>query len=219
MEGGVKIIKADIPHFGRSRRMRGELVLTEPPLAESLVCNLPWVKDNNAFRYSRSSPWYTVEGVIQFGNAEIVFAKGSAWGILDWNRGIRPRADLGYWAAACGQSGGQLVGFTLGQGLIDYSAATDNAFFVDGRIHKLDQVSHTLSSGWLSPWHFTDSDKRLDMVFSPLQGRTDRRQMLFYSMSRRQVYGSFSGKVILDDGAEMKFQNITGFAERCKTRF
>jgi hypothetical protein len=219
MEGGVKIIKADIPHFGRSRRMRGELVLTEPPLAESLACNLPWEKDRNAFRYSLCSPWYTVEGVIQFGNAEIVFAKDSAWGILDWNRSIRPRADLRYWASACGLSGGRLVGFTVGHGLIDSSAASENAFFVDGRIHKLDEVSHSSSSGWLSPWRFTDSEKRLDMVFSPLQARTDRRQMLFYSMSRRQVYGSFSGKVILDDGAEMNFHHITGFAERCKTRF
>jgi hypothetical protein len=220
MEGGARIIKADIPQFGRSRRLRGELVLTEPPLAESLVYNLPWKKDKNAFRYSRCSPWYTVEGVIQFGNTEIIFSKGNSWGILDWNRGIRPRADLRYWAAACGSTGGQLVGFTLGHGLIDSSAATENAFFVDGRLHKLDQVSFSKpSSGWLSPWHFTGTDQRLDMVFTPHQGRIDRRQMLFYSMSRHQVYGSFSGRVILDDGAELDFHNIAGFAERCKTRF
>jgi hypothetical protein len=220
MEGGARIIKADIPKFGRSRRMRGELVLSEPPLAESLVYNLPWKKDKNAFRYSRCSPWFTVEGVIQFGNSEIIFAKDNAWGVLDWSRGIRPRADVRYWASACGLSGGQLAGFTLGHGLIDSTAATENAFFVDGRIHKLDLVSfHKPSSGWLSPWHFTGSDNRLDMVFTPQQERYDRRQMLFYSMSRRQVYGSFSGKVVLDDGAEMDFHNITGFAERCRTRF
>jgi hypothetical protein len=125
-----------------------------------------------------------------------------------------------YWASACGLSGGQLVGFTLGHGLIDSTAATENAFFVDGRVHKLDQVSfYKPSSGWLSPWHFTSADNRLDMVFTPQQERYDRRQMLFYSMSRRQVYGSFSGKVVLDDGAEMDFHNITGFVERCRTRF
>jgi hypothetical protein len=219
MEGGARIIKADIPQFGRSRRLRGELVLSEPPLSESLVYNLPWKNDRNAFRYSRCSPWYTVEGVVQLGNSEIVFTKDNAWGILDWNRGIRPRADLYYWAAACGSTGGRLVGFALGHGLIDSSAATENAFFVDGRVHKLDQVSfHKPSSGWLSPWRFADNEQRLDMVFTPQQERTDRRQMLFYSMSRRQVYGTFSGKVILDDGAEMDLNHITGFAERCRTR-
>jgi hypothetical protein len=184
------------------------------------VCNLPWKNDKNAFRYSRCSPWYTAEGVIQFGNAEIIFSKGNSWEMLDWNRGIRPRADSRYWTVACGLAGSRLVGFTLSHGLIDSSAATENAFFVDGRIHKLDQVSFRIPpSGWLSPWHFTSADQRLDMVFTPLQGRIDRHQWLFYSMSRRQVYGSFSGKVILDDGAELEFQNITGFAERCKTRF
>jgi hypothetical protein len=220
MESGARIIKADIPRFGHNRRLRGELVLTEPPLAESLVCNLPWRNDKSAFRYSRRSPWYTVEGVIQFGNAEIVFTGGNAWGIFDWNRGIRPRADVRYWAASCGSGNGRLVGFSIGHGLEDSSACTENAFFVDGRLHKLDQVTfHIPPINWLSPWHFTSNDNRLEMDFTPQQERTDRRQVLVYSTSRRQVYGTFSGKAILDDGAALDFHHITGFAERTKTRF
>ncbi|MDR0455081.1 MAG: DUF2804 domain-containing protein [Treponema sp.] len=220
MESGARIIKADIPRFGRSRSLRGELVLTEPVPAESLVCNLPWRGEKNAFRYSRRSPWYTVEGVIQFGTTEIVFTDGNAWGIFDWNRGIRPRTDVRYWAASCGLNDGRLIGFSAGHGLIDSSAGTENAFFVDGRLHKLDQVTfHIPPVNWLSPWHFTSNDNRLEMDFHPIQERIDRRQTLFYSASRRQVYGSFSGKVVLDDGAVMDFHNLTGFAERNKTRF
>jgi hypothetical protein len=219
MESKARIIKVDIPQFGHNRSLRGELVLTEPALAESLVCNLPWRDNGNAFRYSRRSPWYTVEGVIQFGRTEIVFSSGNAWGIFDSNRGIRPRADFSYWATSCGYSGGRLIGFSVGHGLADSSAGTENAFFVDGRLHKLDQVTfHIPPANWLSPWRFTSNDDRLEMAFFPHQERTDYRQMLFYSMSRRQVYGTFSGKVILDDGAVMDFQNITGFAERAKTR-
>jgi len=220
MESGARIIKADIPRFGRHRSLRGELVLTEPAAAESLVCNLPWRNDKNAFRYSRRSPWYTVEGVIQLGTTEIIFTSGNAWGIFDWNRSIRPRADVRYWAASCGLSDGRLIGFSIGHGLIDSSAGTENAFFVDGRIHKLDQATfHIPPSNWLSPWHFTSNDNRLEMDFHPFQERIDRRRMLLYSASRRQVYGNFSGKVVLDDGAVMDFHNLTGFAERNKTRF
>ena len=219
MEGGVRIIKADIPKFGRSRSMRGELVLTEPSVAESLICNLPWRGEKSAFRYSRCSPWFTVEGIIQFGTAEIHFTGGLAWGILDWNRGVRPRADIRYWAAACGTCGGQLVGFSVGHSSADSSAGTENAFFVDGRLHKLDQVTfHIPPSNWLAPWRFTSNDNRLEMTFSPHQERIDRRRAMFHSVTRRQVCGFFSGKVILDDGAELEFQNITGFAERCKMR-
>jgi hypothetical protein len=222
MEGGVRIIKADIPKFGYNRSLRGELVLTEPVMAESLVCNLPWRAIGNAFRYSRCSPWYAVEGVIQLGTTEIIFSSGNAWGIFDWHRGVRPGADVRYWAASCGTSSGEgrLIGFNIGHGSIDSSAGTENAFFVDGRLHKLDQVTfHIPPANWLSPWRFTSNDNRLEMTFTPQQERNDRHQLLFYSMSRRQVYGNFSGKAILDDGSAMNFQNITGFAERAKTRF
>jgi hypothetical protein len=219
MEGNARIIKVDIPKFGR-RSLRGELVLTEPPLAESLICNLPWRYNGNAFRYSRRSPVFLVEGVMQLGTAEIVFSGGSAWGILDWNRGIRPRVDIGLWAAACGNSGGRLVGLSVGNGLIDSSAATENAFFVDGRLHKLDKVNfHIPPANLMSPWRFSSNDNRLEMTFTPFQERADRRQMLFFTMSRRQFYGSFSGKVVLDDGAALDFHSLTGFAERSRTRF
>jgi hypothetical protein len=43
--------------------------------------------------------------------------------------------------------------------------------------------------------------------------------MLLQSLQRRQVCGSFSGFVELDNGSKFEFQNITGFAERRRTRF
>jgi len=220
MESGARIIKVDVPEFGRHRSLRGQLVLSEPALAESLVCNLPWRNEGNAFRYSRCSPWFTVEGVIQFLGTEIIFTNGNAWGIFDWSRGVRPRSDIRYWAASCGFDCGRLVGFSVGHSSIDSSAGTENAFFVDGRLHKLDQVTfHIPPTDWLSPWRFTSNDNRLEMVFTPQQERIDRRRMFFHSLTRRQVCGSFSGRVILDDGDTLDFHNITGFAERSKTRF
>jgi len=220
MESGTRIIRVDIPKFGHHHSMRGELVLTEPVLAESLVCNLPWRNDNYAFRYFRTSPWYTVEGVIQLGSSQIIFSGGNAWGIFDWSRGVRPRTDIHYWAASCGSCSGHIVGFNIGQGLIDSTVCTENAFFIDGKLHKLNEVTfHIPPANWISPWHFLSNDNCLEMVFSPLQLRIDRRQMLYHTVTRRQLYGSFSGKVILNDGAEMDFHNITGFAEWSRTRF
>jgi hypothetical protein len=220
MEGGVRIVRADIPRFGHNRTLRCELVLTEPPDAESLVTNMPWRNDKNAFRYSRRSPWYTTEGVIQYGTTEIVFTRGDSWGIFDWHRGVRPRNDIRYWAAGCGLSGGRLVSFSAGYGSEDASGCTENAFFVDGRLHKLDQVTfHIPPVNWLLPWRFTSNDSRLEMTFTPHQERIDRRRIMLYANTRRQVCGFFSGRAILDDGDEVEFQNITGFAERNKLKF
>ncbi len=57
------------------------------------------------------------------------------------------------------------------------------------------------------------------MTFTPHQERIERQSFLFYKAARRQVYGFFSGKALLDDGSEIEFFNLTGFAEHSKTRF
>jgi hypothetical protein len=157
---------------------------------------------------------------MQFGSAELVFIKDKAWGILDWNRGVRPRADTRFWAAGCGLSGGRQLGFNLGSSSVDAAAGTENAFFLDGRLHKLDRVAfHAPPSDWLEPWRFADSDGRLEMRFKPHQERSDRHSMFLHSIQRRQVCGYFSGAVVLDDGSKCEFQDIVGFLERRRTRF
>ena len=220
MEGGVRIIKTEIPKFGRHRSLRGALVLSENEGSQSIVTNQPWRNEKNAFRYMRCSPWFIAEGVIQFGSSEIIFTRGNAWSIFDWNRCVRPRADVRYWAAACGMFDGRQLSFCVGYSGADFSLGTENAFFIDGKLHKLDQITfHIPLSNWLSNWRFTSNDNRLEMTFYPHQERTDRRRLLFHNSARRQVFGFFSGKVQLDDGSAVKFYNLTGFAERSRTQF
>ena len=219
MNMGIRIIKVDIPKFSRNRSLRGEVVLTPPPDAESLFTLMPWRGKRNAFCYTQRSPWYSVEGVIQLGTSEFVFSRGKGWGILDWNRGVRPGKDLRFWAVACGQSAGRLASFSVGHNSADSSQGTENAFFLDGKLHKLDQVTFHIPSERHTPWRFTSNDNRLEMTFSPQQERDENHQMLFYSLKRRQLFGVFSGRVTLDDGSEFEFSNLTGFAERRKSRF
>ena len=219
MDGGARLIKVDVPRFGHHHSLRGELVLTPPPNAESLATHMPWRGKKQAYRTSRHSPWYIAEGVILFGAQEIIFSRGNSWGIYEWNRGVRPRSDVRFWAASCGRSGGRQIGFNVGYDSADSSLGTENAFFLEGSIHKLNQVTFQASpSNWLLPWRFSSNDLRLEMIFAPHQERAENYQVFFHSFKRRQVCGFFSGKVILDDGTELEFQNIIGFAERCRTQ-
>ncbi|MCL2801605.1 MAG: DUF2804 domain-containing protein [Treponema sp.] len=220
MEEGVKIIKADIQKFGRHRSLRGALILTPQAGPQSLVTNQPWRGGKKAFRYSQCSPWFFTEGLIQVGSTEIIFTRGNAWGIFDWNRCVRPKADIRYWAAACGHSGGRLLSFCIGYSGADSSQGTENGFFIDGTLHKLEQVTfHIPMSNWLSPWRFTSNDNRLEMTFYPHQERIDRGGLFFHNSARRQVCGFFSGKVQLDDNSIIEFQHLTGLTERSKTQF
>jgi len=217
MDEGIRIIKVDVPKFGRHRSLRGEIVLTPLPEAESLITNMPWRGMENAFCFSRRSPLYFAEGVIQLGTTELIFTRGNGWGILDWNRGVRPPKDLRFWAAGCGQSSGHQVGFSVGYNSADSSQGTENAFFLDGKLHKLDQVTFHIPSNRHVPWRFTSNDDRLKMKFSPQQERDDNHRMFFYYLKRRQLFGFFSGRVTLDDGSEFTLSDITGIAERRKS--
>jgi hypothetical protein len=217
--GPVRIIRIDMPAFSHHRSLRGELVLQEPPHAQSIVTNTTWTGHKNRFAISRVSPWFIVEGVMQFESADIVFSRGNGWGIYDWYRAVRPRADTHFWAAACGMQEGRLISFNAGYGSADSSLGTENAFFVDGRLHKLNQVTFQINpSDWMSPWRFTSNDQRLEMTFTPQQEFTHQTAQFFFSRRFRQVFGIFSGKVILDDGTTLEFKNLNGIAERRKTR-
>jgi len=218
MDDGIRIIKVDDPRFSHHQGLRGEVVLSPPLGAESLVTHMPWRGEKNAFSYSRRSPWFSAEGVIQCGSTGHIFSRGNGWAIFDWSRGVRPRSDICFWAAGCGKAGENRVGFTVGYNSADSSLGTENAFFLDGKIQKLDQVTFHIPSGRLAPWRFTSNDKRLEMVFTPQQERDENHQMFLYSLKRRQLFGSFSGKVILDNGSEFEFRDITGMAERRKSR-
>jgi hypothetical protein len=112
------------------------------------------------------------------------------------------------------------ISFSAGYSWADSSAGTENGFFGDGKLHKLDKITfHIPPSNWLAPWRFTSNDNRLEMTFTPHQERIERRRLFFHNSTRRQVYGFFSGKALLDDGSLIEFQNLTGFAERSKMRF
>ncbi|GHV84100.1 hypothetical protein AGMMS50212_14400 [Spirochaetia bacterium] len=220
LERGNRILKVDIPEIKGHSNLRGEVVLSEPPNAQEFVSNSRWRGEKNSFQLLQCSPWYSVEGVIQFENTPIVFNQNRACGIYYTNRIGRPKRDFHYWAAACGYQNDRLIGFNIGYGLADSSTGSENAFFVNGHIHKLGEVTFKIStSSWLDPWRFTSSDKRIEMTFIPCEMSVHKRYILFYSLRSVQVFGFFSGEAVLDDGSVIQFRNITGMTERKKTRY
>jgi hypothetical protein len=218
IENNGRIIKIDAPQLGRNSRLRGEVVLMTQDDKQSISTYAPWRWQRDRFQLIRCSPCYTVEGVMQFENKPLLFNKGRAWGIYEWARIARPPKDIHYWAAACGMHQGQQIGFNVGYGSVDSTAGTENAFFVNGSLHKLDQVTFRISPlNWLEPWIFTSNNKRLEMIFIPVQSSSYKNNFLSYSLRVRQFFGFFSGKVVLDDGGVFHFNNIAGITERRKT--
>jgi len=159
------------------------------------------------------------------------FAAGPALGLLDWGRGVWTRDNTWYWAAAHGyhHRDGRVIGFNLGYGFGDTSATTENMFFVDGVAHKLDQVDFGIPDdnspykkqkpSYLKPWHFTSNDGRLDMLFTPIVDRIDYINLGLVVSDQHQIVGRCAGKVTLDNGSILEFENLLATAEKVRNKW
>ena len=66
------------------------------------------------------------------------FERDTAQALLDWGRGVWEYESTWLWSAGMFYCGGHKIGFNLGCGFGDTSAATENMVFVDGKASKLD---------------------------------------------------------------------------------
>ncbi len=219
MEKSTRLIKVDLPTFYGGTGLRGVVVLTPLETKEGLATVQPWRRDKRSFRYTLRNPTYKVEGVMQFGNEELVFTSDNGWGALDWNRGCYPHGELHYLAIASGVCGGRHIGSCIGYGMEDNSSGTENAFFLDGKLHKLGQVTFRISPrDWLAPWYFSSDDKRLSMEFQPVLEYRIKHSLLFQTIKERRVFGYISGAFIEETGSIYTFHNIPCYTERQKLK-
>jgi hypothetical protein len=88
-----------------------------------------------------------------------------------------------------------------------------------GKAHKLSQVTfhiptHEGQDDFLKTWTFTSDDQRFEMSFEPVLDRHSHSKVLFLSSNQHQVFGYYSGKVILDDGEILLIERLFGFSEK-----
>lgn len=130
-----------------------------------------------------------------------------------------------YWGAGHSEVDGHVVGFNIGYGFGDTSAASENMIFVDGVAHKLEQVSFHIpktadgKDDFMSPWTFTSSNGRFEMEFMPMIDRASDTNALIIERDQRQVFGRFTGRMVLDNGSVVELKDFLGFAEKVKNRW
>ena len=186
---------------------------------DSMVILTPF-KKKKAFYYNQKIVGLKAKGKVCLGQEEILFDEKNTRAILDWGRGVWTYKNTWYWGAGCGVVEGHEIGFNIGYGFGDTSAASENMLFVDGVAHKLEQVSFNIpktkngKDEFMSPWTFTSSDKRFEMNFQPIIDRHSNANVLVISSNQHQVFGRFSGTMVLDDGKEIKLENFLAFAEK-----
>lgn len=214
-----RLIHVDWKKFSRGAGLSADLTLLQPPGMDSIVMATPIGRDR--FFYNHKINCMPVTGRIVFGKREIKLKKGNALGTLDWGRGVWEYSSFWNWASASGfLKNGRTVGLNLGKGFGDLSYATENCFFINGTMTKLDWVEFNYdSANYMRPWYFTSTDGKLNLTFKPFLDRTARSNLLLITSEVHQMFGKYSGLLITDDNKRIEIDNLIGWAEEHRARW
>ena len=215
----ARTIHVDWPTFHDGRGISAEISMDCPVDHESMNIVIP-IPDKR-FYYNRKINCMPANGWIQYGEELEELSPASSLGQLDWGRGVWEYSSFWLWASASGfLADGRRLGLNMGRGFGETSQATENAIILDGRIHKLDQISFDYDpKDFMKAWKFKDNQGRLDLVFTPFKDRFAATKLLVIDSEVHQMFGRYAGKVVTDEGEEIQIDGLVGFAEEHKARW
>ena len=220
-ENGKRHLSAKFDNFknGDDLVVEVELELTTP---HSMVIATPFLK-NKHFYYNQKINLLKVSGYFKCGNLKHTF-KPDTYGVLDWGRGIWTYSNTWYWSSLNVKQGDNVIGWNFGYGFGDTSAASENMFFVNQDVFKLEDVEFVIPKNekgkdkFLKPWLITNKAKTINITFTPIIDRHDHTNAIIIEQNAHQVFGHFEGTIIIENKT-FEIKNALGFAEKVKNRW
>jgi len=211
--GDKRVLSVDWAGFNNGKGIKADINLHCPQDLESMTIVIP-IQDKR-FYYNRKINCLPAEGIITYGDYVEELNRGQCLGSLDWGRGAWAYKSFWQWASASGYNQhGQTLGLNLGGGFGDTSAATENCFILDGKIHKLEKVTFEYDrTNFMKPWRFQDTEERLNLIFTPFKERIARTNLLIIDSEVHQLFGHYNGLVTKDNGEVLEISDLIGFAE------
>lgn len=217
-----RVLTFHMEKFLNDKTIEGSIILSKMP-DETMVIATPFDK-KGYFYYNQKINCMSASGRVSLGKDEFIFEPATAFGTLDWGRGVWTYKNTWYWGSASGMVDGKRFGFNIGYGFGDTSAASENMLFYDGKAHKLSQVKFNIPTkdgkeDYLSPWTFTSDDGRFEMDFAPVLDRAANTDFVVLGSDQHQVFGRYTGKAVLDDGTVIEIKDFMGFAEKVANKW
>lgn len=217
-----RVLTFHMEKFLNDKTIEGSIILSKMP-DETMVIATPFDKKGH-FYYNQKINCMPASGRVTLGKDEFIFEPATAFGTLDWGRGVWTYKNTWYWGSASGMVDGKRFGFNIGYGFGDTSAASENMLFYDGKAHKLSQVKFNIPTkdgkeDYLSPWTFTSDDGRFEMDFAPVLDRAANTDFVVLGSDQHQVFGRYTGKAVLDDGTVIEIKDFMGFAEKVANKW
>jgi hypothetical protein len=224
-ENGKRHLYCVWPNFGKAgEELRVDLYLEETTGGNSMVIATPFRKKHH-FYYNQKINNLKSTGYAKLGEDFLDFNKDS-YGVLDWGRGVWTYQNRWYWSSLNAIQDGHVIGWNLGYGFGDTSAASENMLFVDDTVYKLDDVKFDIPldnkghDDYLKPWKFRSANGDIDLTFTPLIDRAGGANLLFLVSNQHQCFGTFKGTFRVEGGAKViSIVDLPGFAEKVFNRW
>ena len=183
---------------------------------------IPW--DDEVFNFTSKHQARPAVGSLVVGGRrwEIGGPGGAeAWGVLDVGRGRWPAEIAWNWGGGAGRCGDHVVGLQVGGKWTVGSGFTENGLIVDGRLTKLGSELRW-DYRWddpMQPWHVEDPGGQLDAVLTPRFDKHSHVEAGELGSETHQVFGTWAGRLVTDDGLALEFTGLQGFAEEARQRW
>jgi len=219
LEEDTRRVQVNWPAFNRGEGIAADFALRCPPNHESMVIVIPI--QGRRFYYNRKMNCLPAEGWISRGDRRFDLKPTDSLGNMDWGRGVWEYQSFWIWASTSAfLEDGRTLGLNMGCGFGDTSAATENAFILNGHIHKLEEITFDYdSTDFMRPWRMTSSDGRLNLEFVPFKERVARSNLLLIYSEVHQMFGHYSGTLVSDAGEVLHLHDAIGFAEEHHARW
>jgi hypothetical protein len=220
-EAGTRLLATWNERDGRAARL--DVVVALPAGHESLNVVIPW--SDELFNFTSKHQARGAVGELVVGERRWVIGgpEGSeSWGVLDVGRGRWPARIAWNWGGGAGRCGDHVVGLQVGAKWTEGTGFTENGLIVDSRLSKLGSEL-TWDYDWddpMRPWRVVDPGGQLDAVLTP---RFDKHSKVDASpdlgSETHQVFGTWSGRLVTDDGVALELEGLQGFAEEARQRW
>jgi len=207
------------PDYSDGQTLEADLHIEHEPGRDSIVMSTPM--QDRCFYYNEKIPAMPVSGRVSLPGFFADENFDNSLAVLDWGRGVWPYKSYWNWASAFSRlPDGRKFALNMGCGFGDLSYATENCFFIDGRLHKIGPLSFDYESGsYLKPWRFSDAEGRLKLTMQPIFERVAKSNLLLINSEVHQVFGRYEGTVENADGQRIEISGLTGWAEEHKARW
>lgn len=182
-----------------------------PPMEPMRICTRAgatgWV-------YARKTAGLGMTGTLRWDGTAYDLATLGIHGHHDWSAGYMRPETFWNWGCLAGRTAdGRIAGLNVSCG-VNETSVTENCFWLDGRLHKVDTVAFEYDQrDLMRPWRLRSADGRVALDFVPEGMHVERVNALILATNFHQLFGRFTGTLTTAEGERVAITDMLGFCE------